>query len=180
MPGPNRFEWLTFGLMLFATACSPPLGGPQAATDLGELSTPAQVARTEVTATLDIAEQVVGTPPEKTPRPTPTARPLTVTPEVEATLTETPAASFVDPTAEISATPVETPTVMAEAESAGVAPNEAEGEPGPTEEQLTLLAGLQGYGPAPELHNEVWLNSAPLGLAELRGQVVMVEFWTFG
>ena len=33
---------------------------------------------------------------------------------------------------------------------------------------------------APELHNEVWLNSDPLKLADLRGQVTIVEFWTFG
>lgn len=34
--------------------------------------------------------------------------------------------------------------------------------------------------PAPEITNDVWLNSAPLHLAELRGKVVLVEFWTFG
>jgi thiol-disulfide isomerase/thioredoxin len=33
---------------------------------------------------------------------------------------------------------------------------------------------------APEIANETWLNSAPLRLADLRGKVVMVEFWTFG
>ncbi len=33
---------------------------------------------------------------------------------------------------------------------------------------------------APEIANESWLNSAPLRLADLRGKVVMVEFWTFG
>jgi thiol-disulfide isomerase/thioredoxin len=36
------------------------------------------------------------------------------------------------------------------------------------------------YGPAPELTNEVWLNSEnPLSLEELRGQVVLLHFWTF-
>jgi len=34
--------------------------------------------------------------------------------------------------------------------------------------------------PAPDIVNEVWLNSAPLRMAELKGKVVMVEFWTFG
>jgi thiol-disulfide isomerase/thioredoxin len=39
---------------------------------------------------------------------------------------------------------------------------------------------LQDYGPAPELENEIWLNSdAPLRLADLRGQVVLLEMWTF-
>ncbi len=34
---------------------------------------------------------------------------------------------------------------------------------------------------APELHNEVWLNTdQPLRLAELRGQVVLLDMWTFG
>ncbi|MGQ0810709.1 MAG: redoxin domain-containing protein [Nitrospiraceae bacterium] len=33
---------------------------------------------------------------------------------------------------------------------------------------------------APELTNETWLNSPPLRVAELKGKVVMVEFWTFG
>ena len=40
---------------------------------------------------------------------------------------------------------------------------------------------LPNHGPAPELTNEVWLNSDyPLRLAELRGKVVLLEMWTFG
>lgn len=36
-------------------------------------------------------------------------------------------------------------------------------------------------GRAPELTNEVWLNSdRPLRLADLHGKVVLVDFWTFG
>jgi hypothetical protein len=53
-------------------------------------------------------------------------------------------------------------------------------QPGPSPEQQQLLADLQDHGPAPELHNEAWLNSEPLKLADLRGKVVLVEFWTFG
>ncbi|MGH7166301.1 MAG: hypothetical protein ACREIS_12345 [Nitrospiraceae bacterium] len=34
--------------------------------------------------------------------------------------------------------------------------------------------------PAPEIPNEIWLNSAPQRLADLRGKVVLIEFWTFG
>jgi hypothetical protein len=34
--------------------------------------------------------------------------------------------------------------------------------------------------PAPEIANEIWLNSAPMKLSDLRGKVVLVEFWTFG
>ncbi|HJS67577.1 MAG TPA: redoxin domain-containing protein [Nitrospiraceae bacterium] len=51
-----------------------------------------------------------------------------------------------------------------------------------------LLAGLASLGsasamvgkPAPDITNEVWLNGAPLRMADLKGKVVMVEFWTFG
>lgn len=36
-------------------------------------------------------------------------------------------------------------------------------------------------GPAPEIANETWINAAaPLTLADLRGKVVLLEFWTFG
>jgi hypothetical protein len=42
-------------------------------------------------------------------------------------------------------------------------------------------APLPDLGPAPELQNEVWLNvDAPLRLADLRGQVVLLDMWTFG
>ena len=34
--------------------------------------------------------------------------------------------------------------------------------------------------PAPELAKGEWINSSPLTLAELRGKVVLLEFWTYG
>jgi thiol-disulfide isomerase/thioredoxin len=34
--------------------------------------------------------------------------------------------------------------------------------------------------PAPEVVGSVWINSEPRMLQELRGKVVLVEFWTFG
>jgi thiol-disulfide isomerase/thioredoxin len=33
---------------------------------------------------------------------------------------------------------------------------------------------------APEFTSETWINSAPLQLTNLKGKVVLVEFWTFG
>lgn len=54
---------------------------------------------------------------------------------------------------------------------------------------LIILAGVlltwtvvnAGVGmKAPDITNPTWLNSEPLRLAELKGKVVMVEFWTFG
>ena len=41
-------------------------------------------------------------------------------------------------------------------------------------------ANLPDLGPAPELTNEVWLNTdRPLRLAGLRGKVVLLDMWTF-
>jgi len=54
---------------------------------------------------------------------------------------------------------------------------------------LVSLAAVSAFGPtaqgrvgipAPEIANPVWLNSEPKRMAELRGKVVLVEFWTFG
>ena len=44
-----------------------------------------------------------------------------------------------------------------------------------------LTEKLEDRGPAPEIENEVWLNSEnPLRLAALHGNVVLLDFWTFG
>lgn len=42
------------------------------------------------------------------------------------------------------------------------------------------LASAEIGKPAPEISGQSWLNSPPLSLAELRGKVVLLEFWTFG
>ncbi|MBI5653145.1 MAG: hypothetical protein HZC40_22280 [Chloroflexi bacterium] len=33
---------------------------------------------------------------------------------------------------------------------------------------------------APDITSATWLNTAPLSANDLRGKVVVVEFWTFG
>jgi hypothetical protein len=41
--------------------------------------------------------------------------------------------------------------------------------------------GLKSLGPAPELENEIWINTTEtLRLGDLRGQVVLLEMWTYG
>lgn len=50
----------------------------------------------------------------------------------------------------------------------------------PAGEKTTPAALLPDLGPAPELANTVWLNTnGPLRLADLRGQVVLLDMWTF-
>jgi cytochrome c biogenesis protein CcdA/thiol-disulfide isomerase/thioredoxin len=40
--------------------------------------------------------------------------------------------------------------------------------------------GLPDYGPAPPLHPDgVWINSEPFTLAQQRGKVVLIDFWTY-
>ncbi len=60
--------------------------------------------------------------------------------------------------------------------------------PAPSEQEPTQpsndpqpAVNLKNLGPAPELENEIWLNTdQPLRLADLRGQVVLLDMWTFG
>ena len=51
----------------------------------------------------------------------------------------------------------------------------------PSAEAAAAISALPVIGPAPEWSNDVWINSeAPLPLEDLRGKVVLLEFWTFG
>jgi thiol-disulfide isomerase/thioredoxin len=75
-----------------------------------------------------------------------------------------------------AATPAPVQPAQVQTPKAGV---EAAGQ-GPSEEQLKLLGSLKSLGAAPELSGGAWLNSEPLKLSDLRGKVVLVEFWAFG
>lgn len=43
----------------------------------------------------------------------------------------------------------------------------------------SALARLVGK-PAPEISNNKWIHSEPLRLKDLKGKVVLLEFWTYG
>ncbi len=45
---------------------------------------------------------------------------------------------------------------------------------------FAISAEAADFPVAPPVQGEAWINSAPLGAAQLRGKVVLVEFWTFG
>jgi hypothetical protein len=52
--------------------------------------------------------------------------------------------------------------------------------PNPTPTLIPATA-IPDFGLAPEINNEVWLNTeTALPLSSLKGKVVLVEFWTFG
>jgi cell division septation protein DedD len=103
------------------------------------------------------------------------------TPTAEPSATESPSE---DPPAESTAIvlPTDEPTATAvpTAEPATLTPVVDRPDKALPEEQRWVLEGLENLGPAPELNNEVWLNSEPLKLADLRGQVVLLDMWTFG
>lgn len=46
--------------------------------------------------------------------------------------------------------------------------------------QSISLASLKDYGPAPNFQGTSgWVNSAPLNISQLKGKVVLVDFWTY-
>ncbi|HSG18879.1 MAG TPA: hypothetical protein VLE70_21475 [Anaerolineae bacterium] len=93
-----------------------------------------------------------------------------------------PAAEVAQPTA-ATGSPSDLTAAPTEAQATAAIPTETPpntptSEPRPTPQPAVDLPNL---GPAPDIANEVWLNTdRPLNLAALQGEVVLVEFWTFG
>ncbi len=51
----------------------------------------------------------------------------------------------------------------------------------PIAQPTAVPVALEDLGSAPELNNQVWLNTDhPLRLEDLRGKVVLLDMWTFG
>lgn len=45
---------------------------------------------------------------------------------------------------------------------------------------VTNVSNLQNYGPAPGIQGiSGWINSPPLNMSQLKGKVVLVDFWTY-
>jgi hypothetical protein len=155
---PSRWGGVVLGLVALISACGVPGTSPQTPPVVQE-PPPINVTQPQPTAVSGVAGPVETAPAENTPAQSPTAR-IEVAP-TDVRDTPTPK-------------PVTEPLV---ATDKSVSEHE---DKGPSEEQLRLLASLESEGTAPELLNEAWLNSEPLKLADLRGKVVLVEFWTFG
>ena len=82
-----------------------------------------------------------------------------------------------------TSTSTKAPATIARATATGTTSPTATAAPSPTAAPTTVAppAPTTDYGLAPEIDTEVWLNTdAPLRLAHLRGQVTIVEFWTYG
>jgi hypothetical protein len=153
----SRWGCLVLSLVALISACGVPGTSPQSPTVVQE--PPAiKVTLPQPTAVSGVAGPVETAPVENAPTQTPTARVEVAPTDIQDMPTPKP---------------VTEPLVTSDA-------SVSEDEKGPSEEQLRLLASLESQGTAPELLNEAWLNSEPLKLADLRGKVVLVEFWTFG
>jgi len=50
---------------------------------------------------------------------------------------------------------------------------------GVTAAPKNAIARLVGQ-PAPEIGNDTWIHTEPLRLKDLKGKVVLLEFWTYG
>jgi hypothetical protein len=154
---------LIAGLIFLLAACGATQPDPTQAPVEGQQTSLPRDSKPDpaATATIVLAQE---TPLEQTPATAAaTATAEDVAPE--------------EPTAEITVTSAQQTAATAEKMTPDEEKMPHQESP---EEQRQLLASLSIIGAPPELDNEVWLNSEPLKLADLRGKVVIVEFWTYG
>lgn len=89
-----------------------------------------------------------------------------------------------DEEATVSATAVPVEKIEAAVETAEVAsetPDSSEAPLAVPTEEAPVFSELPVLGAAPEWNNDVWINSeTALPLQDLRGKVVLLEFWAFG
>lgn len=116
--------------------------------------------------------------------------------EPRADVREVPAPTLADTAATTASLPASTDTSSLTAEPPSAIPSTAAAIPTEISPATAALTGelppataapspaaatLADFGPAPELSNDTWLNAnAPIRLADLRGKVVLIEFWTYG
>ncbi len=84
----------------------------------------------------------------------------------------------VEATAVVPTMPHSDPTIASETQAPPATPTLIPTEIPPTK----VVVDLPDLGPAPEITNQVWLNTdEPVTLASVQGKkAVLVEFWTFG
>lgn len=93
-------------------------------------------------------------------------------PETEATRTPTPAPVAQEPL------PVTAATQLPDAEAQNTQTDTTVSEASPTQSEAQSTG--RTHRPAPELVGiEGWINTSPLTLGDLRGKVVLVDFWTY-
>ena len=146
-----------------ATAMPAPTEAPPPTSTPAATPTPEPTAAPDPTAT-----------PEPTSTPMPTAAPpATVAPQAP----QTPVATVAPATPEPTAAPTATEAPPTPEPSATPRPTAAPATP------LAPCAGTRGGqvgNCAPELAGtQEWINSEPLAMQELRGKVVLIDFWTY-
>ena len=146
-----------------ATAMPAPTEAPPPTSTPAATTTPEPTAAPDPTAT-----------PEPTSTPMPTAAPsATVAPQAP----QTPAATVAPATPEPTAAPTATEAPPTPEPSATPRSTAAPATP------LAPCAGTRGGqvgNCAPELAGtQEWINSEPLAMQELRGKVVLIDFWTY-